>query len=131
MLKNYFFDEWDLHQQEIYQKQIFENITLITPISRFHFAPAKQKNIHPEIVFSAFLRTIQTFQPVSINQFHRFLEKSRELLQKPPYDQPIEKIDQIWEYGLTNRPSLPHHSIEFNQAYQTHYRLIIPSLLIL
>jgi len=106
-----------------------DDITLTYPIARVHFCTAKNKQLNPEMLFTIFLQTMKDFQPISVDAFHTILDESKEYLMKAPFLLSGDRIDSVWQNGYSPTPAVLHHSQQFNQAYQAHYRLISPSLI--
>lgn len=132
-MKQFFMQEWDtlLLTADSTHKEIamMEDISLFYPLARIHFNGAIQKKITPDNVFNAFLVTISKFQPVSMVSFQETLSKSEQILLKKPFSLSKDSIARVWQNGITDPPNSVHHSALFNETYQPHYRIAIPSLL--
>jgi hypothetical protein len=81
------------------------------------------------MLFTIFLQTINEFLPISVDAFHAILDESKEYLSKAPFLLFRDRIDSVWQNGYSATPIVLHHSQQYNQTYQVHYRLINPSLL--
>jgi len=129
VLKDYFFKEWNTILPDSLHGALKEDITLRYPVARIHFTIAKNKHLDPLFLFNAFLQTMREFQPITVESFHAILDESKEYLLKAPFLLSRDRIDSVWQNGYSTTPTVLHHSRQFNQAYQAHYRLINPSLL--
>ena len=129
VLKEYFLKEWNATPSDSLHGTLMDDITLQYPVARIHFSTAKNKQLNPELLFSTFLQTMSEFQPISVEAFHALLDESKEHLMKAPFLLFGDRIDSVWQNGYSATPTVLHHSPQFNQAYQAHYRLINPSLL--
>lgn len=126
----FFKEEWEkVPIDQTVHNSLLEDISLFFPIARVHFAEAKKRKMDPDVIFQAFIQTMKEVKPITVKTFRCILEESKLILKDEPFSLESETIKTIWMNGFSSSPASCHHSVQFNQTYQPHYRLIIPSFL--
>jgi len=130
-VEHWLLEEWETFGEgsvecprEGQEEDLYEDLSLHTPIYRINLRPAKAKAVKPSLILEEFIRLGNGYPKNELVLTSTWEVISRKIRSGIIFLPDPEGIDEFNELVCENRFPPIHHSKEYSEAYRPAYRLV-------